>query len=367
MNRGRLFILAVTLITAPVVLTACSTVSTRDTIGTLRDQSVQVREERVEGGLEKAMVSYQRFLEETPDSELKPEALRRLADLKIEKEYGTLTEGAPPSLTAPQDIKIRAAVPAAGESPDQARASMAAAGESEEEFERRTTRIKPPAGAAGSAVRLAEGVSDLERKGAREAVALYEKLLEEYPHYERSDQVLYQMARAYEELGEIDKAMGVMDRMVRDYPRSRYVDQVQFRRAEHFFARKRYLDAEDAYNSIVDMGDRSTFYEIALYKLGWTFYKQELYEDALKRFVALMDHKVSAGYDFEQTEDEQEKKRTDDTFRAISLSFSYLGGADSAVQYFSRHGERSYEDKVYSNLGEFYFDKRRFADASAAY
>jgi len=57
-----------------------------------------------------------------------------------------------------------------------------------------------------------------------------------------------------------------------------------------------------------------------------------------------MDHKVSVGYDFEQTEDEQERKRTEDTFRVISLSYSNLGGADSVVEYFSRHGKRSYEE-----------------------
>ena len=175
------------------------------------------------------------------------------------------------------------------------------------------------------------------------------------------------MSRAYEELGQTEEAMAVMDRMVRDFPRSRYIDEVQFRRAEYFFVRRRYLDAEDAYAGIVNTGVSSSFYELALYKLGWTFYKQELYENALQRFIALMDHKVSVGYDFEQTEDEQERKRTEDTFRVISLSFSNLGGADSVVEYFSRHGKRSYEDSVYGNLGEFYFDKRRYADAAAAY
>jgi TolA-binding protein len=175
------------------------------------------------------------------------------------------------------------------------------------------------------------------------------------------------MSRAYEELGEIKEAMAVMERMVHEFPRSRYIDEVQFRRAEYFFAHKRYLDAEDAYSSIVDIGVGSLYYELALYKLGWTFYKQELYEDALHRFIALLDHKVSVGYDFAQTEDEPERKRAEDTFRVVSLSFSNLGGADSAVKYFSRYGKRSYEDKIYSNLGEFYFDKRRYADASAAY
>jgi tetratricopeptide (TPR) repeat protein len=339
MNRVPLFILVLPLFILPLTLAACSTVNSRDTIATLRHQSVDIREEKIEGGLDKAISSYQRFLEDTSDSELTPEALRRLADLKIEKEYGALTEGAKPT----------------------------GHGESEVQFERRTTLSLLPGTAETVAGKPADGASDLENAEAREAIALYEKLLAEYPHYERNDQVLYQMSRAYEEVGEIDKAMAVMDRMVRDYPGSRNIGEVQFRRAEYFFTRKSYLEAEDAYENIVDKGVGSPFYELALYKLGWTFYKQELYEDALDRFIALMDLKVSAGYDFENTVDEQERKRTDDTFRVISLSFSNLGGVDSAVEFFSSQGKRVYEDKIYSNLGEFYFDKLRYADAAAAY
>ena len=142
---------------------------------------------------------------------------------------------------------------------------------------------------------------------------------------------------------------------------------MQFRRAEYFFTRRHYLDAEQAYGSIVTIGVSSYYYQLALYKLGWTFYKQDLYDEALGRFIALLDYKVSVGYDFAQTVDEPERKRIDDTFRVISLSFSNLGGANSVVEYFTRHGKRSYEDGVYSNLGEFYFDKRRYSDAAAAY
>lgn len=39
------------------------------------------------------MESYQKFLEETPETAMTPEALRRLADLKIEKEYSSISEG----------------------------------------------------------------------------------------------------------------------------------------------------------------------------------------------------------------------------------------------------------------------------------
>jgi outer membrane protein assembly factor BamD (BamD/ComL family) len=353
------------------MLVACQSLSDKGTIAELRHRQIEIKEEKIEGGLEKAMLSYQRFLEETPDSALVPEAIRRLADLKIEKEYGTLTDGAErapaPKLPASKDTARPGDTYVASAPLDQALAHIPVYDESEADFEKRATQRQHVAGMAVAADGPAESADDLERAGAREAIELYTKLLKNYPLYERNDQVLYQMSRAYEELGQTKEAMAVMDRMVRDFPRSRYIDEVQFRRAEYFFVHRRYLDAEDAYVSIVDMSVGSSFYELALYKLGWTFYKQEIYKEALYPFIALLDHKVSMGYDFAQTEDEQERKRMEDTFRVISLSFSNLGGADSVVEYFSRHGKRSYEDLVYSNLGEFYFDKRRYADASATY
>jgi len=369
MNRIRLIILAI-----PLMLAACHSISDKDTIAKLRHVQMEIKEEKIEGGLEKAMLSYQGFLEETPDSALTPEATRRLADLKIEKEYGTLTEGAGPAdrspaaaLPAPERAARPERASVVGEPSGRALANIPVHDESEADFERRATRghkvtdmTLPPDG-------LSEDANDLERASTREAIELYTKLLNDYPLYGRNDQVLYQMSRAYEELGETREAMAVMDRMVREFARSRYIDEVEFRRAEYFFAHRRYLDAEDAYTSIVNIGVGSTFYELSLYKLGWTFYKQEFYENALDRFIGLLDHKVSVGYNFTQTEDEPERKRTEDTFRVTSLSFSNLGGADTVVKYFSRHGKRSYEDRVYSNLGEFYFDKRRYADASATY
>jgi outer membrane protein assembly factor BamD (BamD/ComL family) len=330
----------------------------KDTIAQLRTMKVEIKEEKIEGGIDKAMEGYQRFLEGTSGSSaLKPEAIRRLADLKIEKEYGLLSGTALP----PSERMASPEVLSAGHK-EKAQAKAQAPGETQADFEKRATERAPLPD-----VSPALDAENLERANAREAIALYQKILNDYPAYQRNDQVLYQMSRAYEEIGQIDLAMKVTDRLVRDHPRSRYMDEVQFRRAEYFFTRRRYLDAEEAYASIVQMGVKSSFYQLALYKLGWTFYKQDLYEEALDRYIALLDYKVSAGYDFAQIKDEQEKKRIDDTFRAISLCFSNLHGAGTVTEYFESHGKRSYEDGVYSILGEFYFDKRRYADAGAVY
>jgi tetratricopeptide (TPR) repeat protein len=351
----------------PLLLIACQSVGGKDTIAKLRNRHIEIKEEKIEGGLEKAMEGYQRFLEETPESALKPEAIRRLADLKVEREYGHVAGGGKPSDRAAPKMSAPAHVPQPVLAPSTEASAPAPSGkESVADFEKRAAQSTAQ-GKAVAADGLVEGADDLKRVGALEAIELYKKLLNDYPTYERNDQVLYQMSRAHEELGQVDEAMQVMNRLVREYPKSRYMDEVQFRRAEYFFTRRHYLDAEEAYGSIVTMGVSSSYYQLALYKLGWTFYKQEMYDEALHRFIALLDYKVSMGYDFAQTKDEQEKKRIDDTFRVISLSFSNLGGANSVVEYFNRHGKRSYEDYVYSNLGEFYFDKRRYADAAATY
>jgi cellulose synthase operon protein C len=347
----------------PLLLSACQTGSGKETIAQLRHRQIEIKEEQVEGGLEKAMEGYRRFLEAAPDSALTPEAIRRLADLKVEKEYGLLA-----GATVAERRATASALPPPPRAPRPAGATpvavppVAGASESAADLEKRAA-----VGPASGTVAAVEGGDDLERAGALEAIELYKKLLSEHPGYERNDQVLYQMSRAYEELGQVEAAMEVMDKLVRAYPQSRYLDEVQFRRAEYFFTRRHYREAEAAYGSIVSSGVTSSYFQLALYKLGWTFYKQDLYDEALDRFIALLDYKVSLGYDFAQTADAPERQRIDDTFRIISLSFSNLGGANSVVEYFSRHGQRSYEDGIYSNLGEFYFGKRRYADAAATY
>lgn len=349
-------------------LAGCAAVDDQGTIAQLRNRQIEIKDVKLEGGLEKAMESYRRFLEETPTSALSPEAIRRLADLKVEKEYGLITESGKsnerPSarLPAPKDAPPPVAAASREPAPP-----IAAAGESEAAFETRATLSTPVAETTVPKDEAAPVVVDLERAGALEAIELYRKLLNDYPLYQRNDQVLYQMSRAYEELGRIEEAMEVMDRLVRDFPESRYLDEVQFRRAEYFFTHRRYLDAEDAYKSIVEIGVSSSYFQLALFKLGWTFYKQELYEEALHRFIALLDYKVSVGYDFAQSEDEIEAKRMEDTFRVISLGFSNIGGAGAVADYFAAYGKRSYEDGVYANLGEYYYDKRRYSDATATY
>ncbi|HET9306694.1 MAG TPA: tetratricopeptide repeat protein, partial [Candidatus Sulfotelmatobacter sp.] len=342
--------------------------NTQGTLADLQKVAPDVKDADTKQSVEQAMEHYRKFLDESPETPMTPEAIRRLADLELEKEYGIHTgEGKPKPMPAPESAKAPANKPA--RTPNKATAAAGAArGESDQEFERRTTaESRIPASVDNGASSTEVVGTEAAPKGPLEAIALYKKLLTEYPQYKDSDQVLYQMARAYDELGRTEEAMETMERAIRANPNSVHFDEVQFRRGEYFFTRRKFRDAENSYSAITNMGARSPYYELALYKLGWTFYKQELYEEALQQYMALLDYKVSTGYNFDEKHEKEDERRVADTFRAVSLSFSNLGGPDAVQQYFTSTKSRAYEDRVYSNLGEHYLAKLRYDDAAKTY
>ncbi|MDH5206666.1 MAG: tetratricopeptide repeat protein, partial [Hylemonella sp.] len=351
-------------------IASCASDNQSGSIAQLREVQVDLSDVQVEASSDKAMQSYQKFLQETPETAMTPEAMRRLADLKIQQDYGVLDSGqrsAPPAAAPatlpppPITVRLRDQPP-----PANAPAPQGAARESAQAFEQRATRSEalPASTQAGA---MPGGGNEQLQGNAGEAIKLYRQLLEKYPNYAHNDQVLYQLSRAYDELGMTEDAMKVMIQIARDFPASRYFDEVQFRVGENHFIRKKFLDAEDAFKAVVDKGPGSSYYELAIYKLSWTFYKQEMYEESLHRFMALLDHKLKNGYDFDQPKDALEHKRIEDTFQAISLAFSNLGGAEAMMAYFTQHGRRSYEVNLYGNLGEHYLEKRRYSDAAATY
>src|SRR5713226_6852106 len=360
--------LAIPILTAPVFMVGCAArpikpVGTVGTLATLRNVRPDVQDVKVEQGLDQAMQHYRRFLEEAPETAMTPEAMRRLADLQLEKQFGIRAGNAKPrEMAAPKPAPILAGARAGSPNPAAAAAS-ASLRESDQDFERRTTaeaEILAGSNAGASTTDAVRAGADPE--GPLEAISLYNRLLTEYPSYKNSDQVLYQMARAYDELGRTDEAIETMERLIHTNPHSSHLDEAHFRRGEYFFTRRRFPDAESAYSGIVKLGPASEFYE-----LGWTFYKQEFYEEAVQKYIGLLDYKVTIGYDFDQKHDEDNDRRVADTFRVISLSFSNLGGPETVPEYFSKFGNRSYEDRIYSSLGEHYLGKLRYDDAAKTY
>src|SRR5881275_1772646 len=100
--------LAIPVVIAPVFMAACAArpikpVGTVGTLAELRNVRPDLQELKVEQGLDQAMQQYRRFLEEAPENTMTPEAIRRLADLQIEKQFGIRTgDTKPREMAAPE-------------------------------------------------------------------------------------------------------------------------------------------------------------------------------------------------------------------------------------------------------------------------
>src|SRR5687767_10593658 len=90
------------LILMPALLVvACAEIPDKQTLASLRRIRADTTEVQVDDGLERAIQSYRRFLDEAPATAMTPEAMRRLADLKLEKDYGILGDDKPVELPRP--------------------------------------------------------------------------------------------------------------------------------------------------------------------------------------------------------------------------------------------------------------------------
>jgi TolA-binding protein len=205
-----------------------------------------------------------------------------------------------------------------------------------------------------------------------EAIRLYTMLLKAYPDYARNDQVLYQMARAYEATSKPDQALATLDQLIVRYPGTRMLDEVQFRRGELLFSAKDYRQAAAAYAVVIKQGPVSSFYTQSLYKNGWSLFKQSLNEDSLPSFAGVLDQELLGGVSggpmrpLEQLS-RANRELVDDTLRVMSITFSYLDGAASVDAFLTKRGTPAYAYLMYSRLGDLYVDKQRYQDAAGAY
>jgi len=206
-------------------------------------------------------------------------------------------------------------------------------------------------------------------QGKSRAAQLYQELLERFPDSQHSDTALYQLARAREQSGEIEPAMAALTSYASKYRDGDKYDEAQFRRGEYLFVRREYSQAEQAYQSVIEQGPSSTFHQQALYKIGWARFKQNHYPAALDAFTTLLDETIGEldSAELPPTLNRSDRERIDDTLRAVSLSFSYLGETSAVRDYYARKGARTYEPLVYARLAQLHLGKERFTDAAETY
>lgn len=225
--------------------------------------------------------------------------------------------------------------------------------------------------------RAGKAVSEANETGSpdlKTVIARYQEQLALNPNAPNKEQVLYQLARAQEQAGELENAILTLRRLVAEHPRTAYIDEANFRRGELAFSLGQFDDAESAYIDVLNADRVTPFRERAQYMQGWTRLKRNQPDQALNAFFRVLDSKLAAspGSDKLASPDKfnkADKELLSDTFRGISIALTQLKGTESIPAYLLAKNvlRQSYGQFVYEQLADYFIKQDRLKDAADTY
>ena len=171
-----------------------------------------------------------------------------------------------------------------------------------------------------------------------QAVALYTRILHQYPNYPRADEVLFNLAYAMYDSGKQDQGVALYWELIKKYPTSGYVADAYLQMGEHFFDHNDVFKAQKAYQKALATGEKHVK-NFAIYKLAWCDYNLGEYDSARKKFYTVI---ASA----EKAERENPKLRgriqlKEEALRDLVLTYSMLDQIQPAIDYYEQHAAGS--------------------------
>jgi outer membrane protein assembly factor BamD (BamD/ComL family) len=325
-RRHPLFALAP--LAAAVLLVGCSSSGPKPlpgdnapTLASLRDRQVEVVVD-APGALATAVeadsiAAYQSFLEAAPGAPQRPEAMRRLGDLEMDRADRVAAEGS----SEQPDYKLAIARYEA----------FLKAYPTDPRVDRVLYQL----------ARAQESSGQLEL-----ALATLSRLVKDHPGTLHAEEAHFRR-------GEMLFATR------------------QWAAAEEAY--RTVLGASGAGVGTASGGTRSPFTDRALYMQGWSLFKQGRTEDALEPFFAVLDLKLGdlppRLRDEARLEDLTPLSRADrelveDSFRVLSISLAALQGEASIPSRVSSRSRESWQFRVYLALAELYTKQERVKDAA---
>ncbi len=131
------------------------------------------------------------------------------------------------------------------------------------------------------------------------AMQQYTKIVQEYPNFERSDEVLFFLGHFLMEDGQDKKALVVYERLVKKYPKSKYLPDAWLAFGEYYFnnskgKRPELERALESYKRAAEFTD-SQVYAYALYKQGWCYFNLTDFAAAKDKFKTVVLYGELAG------------------------------------------------------------------------
>lgn len=192
----------------------------------------------------------------------------------------------------------------------------------------------------------------------KRAIELYREFISNYPTHRYLSEALYLYAFTLAESGNEPEAVEVYEELLRRNPEGPLAPEVAFRIGEFYFLVGELDLAGRAYRHALRLKDE-TFYDKALYKLAWTYYRQADYDRALLGFVEMADYSARSR--------QAPTDMREESLQYIGIIFSERGGLEALKRFFTEIGGRPYEDEVVAKLGDIYYETADYANAKDVY
>ena len=205
---------------------------------------------------------------------------------------------------------------------------------------------------------------------------VYRRLLKEHPGYPKEDVVLYLLAFSLREESTEDAASGetesiaLYQRLIKEYPESRLVPDAWMAIGEHVFAQQDFKGALPAYAHVLEHPD-SPVYELALFKSAWCDWKLGNPDRAARRFKEVLDIASGRGVRGVAKTDTERKRRQ--SLREEALDYLVLVftedervSAEDAYNFLTGINGKAYGREVLGKIAEAFSENAAYERAIQA-
>ncbi|MEK9765565.1 MAG: tetratricopeptide repeat protein [Thalassolituus sp.] len=205
-----------------------------------------------------------------------------------------------------------------------------------------------------------------DRQMAEASIQDYENLLSAYPDRIDNDAIHYQLAKAYSLAGRPNQAIAVLEELTERYPESLYYLESQFRLGRMLYNVSDFEASEQRFSEVIAFGAQGNpYYMDAQYLRGWALFKQNLLEDSLLAFTAMIDEHFPDDPTL-MAATGTELEILNDTLRIMALMFDYMGDWNQIAEFYDRHGPRYYEYRIYAEMSNQYYEKKYYKSSASA-
>ncbi|MCB9524994.1 MAG: tetratricopeptide repeat protein [Myxococcales bacterium] len=200
-------------------------------------------------------------------------------------------------------------------------------------------------------------------------IELFDRLIGAWPNYRNVDGAIYLKGYCLLEMGNEKPALEQFLALVERFPQSQFAAETWTRIGEFYFDNNELEKAIGAYSKVLGF-EGSPYYDKALYKLAWTFYRNDQFVDAIGRFRELIEYS-----------DAQAKKtgRAGSDLRSEAIQYLAISlqeedwdgdtapdpdaGFARVLRYVS--GEKPYDVEVLRAVAGIFFDNAKYSEAVA--